>query len=220
MTMNKQGADKIDWTDWTWNPIAGCLHGCPYCYMLRLEKRFKGTMKPKFRPNYLLDPGRKQKPAKIFVCSSGDMWGKWVEPSWIHQVLDVCRATPWHTYQFLTKNPERYAEFDLPENGWYGTTVDGDKHGVDKIDSLYSYTGDRIKFVSFEPLLKKIYQHELNLSGIHWIIIGANSNRGAEKPPFGWADRIVNVAKQEGCRVWIKDNYTYFPHKLKEFPEV
>jgi len=85
--LNKQGPDKIDWTDWSWNPITGCKHGCPYCYMLRMEKRFPGIMKPAFKPEYLdrFKSVRKVKSGdKIFVGSSGDMWGEWVPKEWIH----------------------------------------------------------------------------------------------------------------------------------------
>ena len=33
---------KIDWCDSTWNPVTGCLHGCPYCYARGIAERFNG----------------------------------------------------------------------------------------------------------------------------------------------------------------------------------
>ena len=74
--INKQGQGKIDWTDWSWNPISGCKHGCEYCYMLRMEKRFPGIMEPKFHPDRISKLARVKKVLpgdKIFVGSSGDM---------------------------------------------------------------------------------------------------------------------------------------------------
>ena len=214
--MNKQGPGKIDWCDYTWNPISGCEHGCPYCYMLRMEKRFPGIMKPQFKPHLLKEPIRKKKPSKIFVGSSGDMWGEWVPSAWIQIVLDTCRESPHHTFQFLTKNPERYGDFILPLNGWYGTTCDGTQRTEDNIYILDDFVPTTsIKFVSFEPLLDG---HHFDIIGMDWIIIGADSNRGAKKPPNLWADRLVTTARQEGIAVWVKDNYKYHT-VIKEFPE-
>ena len=53
-----------------------------------------------------------------------DLFGRWVPDEWIKAVFDACRAAPWWRFLFLTKFPQRMAEFDLPENGWFGTTVD------------------------------------------------------------------------------------------------
>ncbi len=74
--MNKQGIGKIDWTDYTWNPVTGCLHGCEYCYMKRLETRFGMSMDPKFHEKRMNDIAKLKEPSKIFVCSTGDLWGK------------------------------------------------------------------------------------------------------------------------------------------------
>ena len=216
MSLNKQGPRKIDWCDYTWNPISGCLHGCDYCYMRRMEKRFPGIMEPTFHLGRLADPLNLKEPSRIFVGSSGDMWGEWVDEEWIDDVLDVCEVfAPQHTYQFLTKNPIRYAHFDLPKNGWYGTTLDGSERTKDNyIDLIFSVDVKR-RFISFEPLLAGV---DLNLAGIQWVIIGANSNRGAPKPPDEWADRIIEIARECGGAVWVKDNYQYHL-RIKEFPK-
>lgn len=213
--MNKQGPGKIDWTDWTWNPISGCKHGCHYCYMLRMANRFSGIMEPAFHPERLRTPYNKKTPAKIFAGSSGDMWGDWVDHEHIANVLFTCEAlAPWHTYQFLTKNPKRYGQFSSRKNCWYGTTVDGTEQTKDNIAELVRSVTPVVRFVSFEPLLKPVYP---SLSGIDWIIIGANSNRGADQPPNDWADSLIKNARQVGAAVWIKDNYNY-PEVIKEFP--
>lgn len=216
--MNKQGADKIDWCDYSWNPISGCLHACPYCYMLRMEKRFPGITKPAYHTSRLHQPMSVKKPSKIFTGSSGDMWGKWVDSEAIDDVLDVCTVfAPQHTYQFLTKNPERYREFKCIKNGWYGTTNDGTERTKKNIKDLIYYTQDNdvVRFVSFEPLLVEVHP---DLFGIQWIIIGADSTRGAKKPPKAWADRLIKIAREQDVAVWVKDNYGY-PERIKKFPK-
>ena len=211
----KQTPDTIDWTDYTWNPIAGCLHGCPYCYMLRMKKRFKDIMAPKFRENYLTDPHKKKKPAKIFVGSSGDMWGQWVKAEHIQAVLDSCSRARQHIFQFLTKNPRRYLKFPFLINAWYGTTDDGTKRTKNNIRYLVEYTNFYcVRFVSFEPLLAPVSP---DLQNINWIIIGADSNPGAEKPPVEWAYHLIGLAEEKGIPVFVKDNYGY-PDRIKEMP--
>lgn len=215
--LNKQGPNKIDWTDYTWNPISGCLHNCPYCYMLRMEKRFPGIMSPKFRINYLTDPHRLKKPSKIFVSSSGDMWGDWVHRGHIQAVLESCEQAPRHTFQFLTKNLRRYMEFPQIANAWYWTTCDGTERTKHNINDLVRSVQrcHSIRFVSFEPFLAPV---DPDLFGISWIIIGANSNRGAKKPPKEWADELICLARQQNIPVFIKNNYQY-PERIKEMPE-
>jgi len=215
--LNKQGPNKIDWTDYTWNPIAGCLHRCPYCYMRRMEKRFPGIMIPKVRYQYLSDPSRLKKPSKIFVGSSGDMWGSWVFPGDIQSVLDSCAQAARHTFQFLTKNPRRYMEFPQIDNAWYGTTCDGTERTKNNISDLVLSVQrcHSIRFISFEPLLAPVNP---DLFGISWIIIGANSNPGAKKPPVGWAYHLISLAEEKGIPVFVKDNYDY-PDRIKEMPE-
>ena len=223
--LNRQGPGKIDWTDWTWNPISGCKHGCPYCYMLRMEKRFPGIMKPAFKPEYLdrFQQVRKVRSGdKIFVGSSGDMWGEWVPKEWIHIFFyKAVRKRPDVIFQFLTKNPERYWEFDFREyqNCWFGTTVDGTKRTELNMSCLVNAI-DRQgpKFISFEPLLATPSIDIDEFKELDWIIIGADSTRGAELPPLSRADGLIQLARENNIPVWIKDNYRY-PDTIKEFPK-
>lgn len=225
MTLNKQGPGKIDWTDYSWNPISGCLHGCDYCYMRRMEKRFKDIMKPAFHLNRLDDIKGLKKPSNIFVGSSGDMWGEWVDKDWINSVLSIIQNYPQHRFQFLTKNPSRYGEFSLPENGIYGTTIDGTEKTAWNLEILFQKIlwlpeyQPKI-FVSFEPLLKPIPFHTVTkkFEFLNWIIIGADSNHGAEKPPLHWAGVLIALAKEYDIPVFVKDNYAY-PERFKEMPK-
>lgn len=221
--INKQGPGRIDWTDWTWNPISGCLHGCEYCYMQRLVKRFGYDFSPKFHPERLVEIAKIKEPSKIFVGSSGDMFGSWVDPFWFNQVLGVISDNPQHIFQMLTKAPHNFHHFfscdggRIPDNVWLGTTIEHQK-AVKRLAFLLDPTlKKRVhsrKFVSFEPLLEDL---DIDLSGLDWIIIGANSNRGAPKAPDEWADRLISQARHKGIAVWVKDNYRYHS-RIKEFP--
>jgi protein gp37 len=215
----------IETCDYTWNPISGCLHGCPYCYMNRMEKRFPGIMEPKFRPEYLekFKRVRKVKPGdKIFVGSSGDMWGQWVINDLIWQVLHATTPRQDVTFQFLTKNPKRYKEWHLwpYPNCWFGTTVDGTSKTENNLFTLVRSVPEQVVcFVSFEPLLSHVLVPEEQWKKLDWIIIGADSTRGAKKPPAWWAESLIFDARRHGVPVWVKDNYGY-PERIKEFPEV
>jgi len=216
--LNKQGPGKIDWCDWTWNPIKGCHHNCPYCYMLRMEKRFNGIMEPGIKPEYFDDFNhtRKVTPGdKIFVGSSGDAWGRWVPDTWIIPMLVVVSDFSQFTFQFLTKNPDRYGEFSLPPNAWAGTSVDGTARTAGNVFKLSrSVSKANLKFISFEPLLAPPV---VLLDYIGWVIIGANSNPGAEKAPDKWADDLIQQARDRNIPVFVKDNYQYHA-RIKEFP--
>jgi len=217
--MNKQGPGKIDWTDWSWNPISGCYHGCPYCYLLSMARRFKNnSMEHKFHADRLVEPLKLKSPAKIFVGSAGDMFGAWVPCNEISVVFRYVSECPHHIFQFLTKNPARYGEFDLPVNGWYGTTVDGTTRTEGSLAALIGAVPDnRIRFVSFEPLLHRVDPPGDLLKQINGVIIGADSRRCAVKPPVEWADHLIDLSRTAGAAVFVKDNYQYHT-VIKELP--
>ncbi|MCK5014269.1 MAG: DUF5131 family protein [Candidatus Omnitrophica bacterium] len=212
--MNKQKSTGIDYCDYTFNPISGkCLHSCPYCYMQRFWRLLKDD-KPQIKEHYLKQK-MPIKPSRIFVGSSTDMWGAWIPHKWINKVLEFCGLSKTHIFLFLSKNPKRYAEFTPLENCWYGTTDDGTERTKNNIRDLVVAMPEPRRFVSFEPLLRDI---EPDLSGIQWVIIGADSTKGAKKPPKEWADIIIGLAREKGIPVFVKDNYNY-PGRIKEMPQ-
>lgn len=221
--LNKQGPGKIDWTDWTWNPISGCTHNCSYCYIKAMDKRFKSNlMEPAYYPERFKDlKSKKLKDGdKVFVGSSGDMWGNWVSDEWIGNVLDKVDSMPKNIFQFLTKNPAMYADFRLDgmHNSWFGTSEDGTWRTLENHKILTDCVPkEMIKFVSFEPLIAKPII-SLSFYDLDWIIIGADSTPGAEKPPKEWANFLINEANRRGIPVFVKDNYGY-PETIKEFPK-
>ncbi len=222
--LNFQKKGGIGWCTATWNVIAGCKHSCPYCYCNRLSKRFgKDFKKYEFREKYLKDLIKSKKIKdgdKIFVGSSGDMWGDWVPKDDIQQVLNICGLIKNRNliFQFLTKNPKRYSEFDIPKNCLKGVSIDTTKRMYDYIENVNYLSA--IDFISFEPLLEKIIDIHLinaNFKNLEWIIIGANSNKGEPKPPDEWADKIIERARKYNIPVWVKDNYKY-KEIIKQFP--
>lgn len=190
--MNKT---KIEWTNYTWNPIVGCKHNCWYCYAKRMNDRFKWIKKwdePKIFHDRISKPKLPKKPSKIFVCSIADLFGDWVPEDWICAVLEVVKEYPQHTFQFLTKNPKRYLKFDFPENCWLGVTITtnqdyagGSQKAIEVLLQKPNYT-----FISFEPLMGDV--SDINIMGINEIIIGAMT--GMEKknviPKKEWIDSI------------------------------
>lgn len=223
---------KIEWTDFTWNPVTGCEHGCPYCYARKIATRFKDLFpngfEPTFHPERLREPYKVSKnfrsrnpnlpegAAMIFTVSMGDLFGNWVPAKWIEAVIRVAEDNPHHIFQFLTKNPARYKEFEFPKNCWLGTTVTSYKD-QDRIFDLPRYRGN-VNFVSFEPLLGPVYIDGWVLGYIDWVIIGAQTNP-YRPPKQEWVESIIQQAKDAGVAVFLKDNLRW-PTKIQEFPEV
>ena len=183
---------KIEWTDYTFNPVVGCKNGCWYCYAKRLNDRFKWIPKwnePKFYPERLKEPYKLKKPSKIFVCSMADLFGDWIPKEWIMKIIGVAYGNPQHTFQFLTKNPKRYLEFVFPQNCWLGVTItDGSLQAKFNVERLRQHGKNNFKFISFEPLMGNV--SEINLSGIDLVIVGAMTGQGAIKPKKEWIESI------------------------------
>lgn len=154
---------KIEWCDYSWSPITGCLHACPYCYAARIDKRFgDGSFAPTFHPERLQDPLKAKKPSRIFVGSMADLFGDWdwkVEMGGsitrdyiIHCIFNIVEQCPQHAFIFLTKNPKGMQGFDFPVNCWCGTSVENQEKANERIPELLKVKCKTL-FISYEPAL-------------------------------------------------------------------
>lgn len=213
--MNLQLGDKgINWTDATWNPITGCNHGCPYCYARRLYERFGRSFSPAFHPDELPAPTRRKKATKIFVGSTADVFGNWVPNDWVRSILSVVRECPQHTFQFLTKAPHNLVKFNhWPRNCWVGATANNQAM-MDNAIFCLALTDAPVKFISAEPLLGPI---AADLSGIDWLIIGAQTGTHPLQPEHDWVNSLIECARQSGTAVFFKENLRW-PVRINEWP--
>ena len=171
---------------------------------------------------YKLDEYKDKKGRNIFVCSMADLFGEWVSDKWIYEVFEVCNNTPQHNYLFLTKNPKRYIQLNLPnvDNLWYGTSICR-KSDIPKCRHL---PFGRKNFVSIEPILENLkLQDEPMVNYVDWVIIGAETGRRKDKvvPKRKWIEDIVNACRECGTPVFMKSSLAdiWCEPLLKEFPE-
>lgn len=174
--MNKT---PIEWTDYTWNPITGCLRGCSYCYARKMAHRFKRDFTPQLHENRLGAPAKLKKPAKIFVCSMSDLFGPWNRPEWFAAVVDAMCAAPWHTYQLLTKSPAAISLgswwTELP-NLWVGATATDQESWDLACDCLGRLPPTAARWISAEPMMG-----EIHITGDwvpDWVVVGALTGHG------------------------------------------
>jgi protein gp37 len=221
------GASDIEWTDATWNPIAGCTilsPGCTNCYAQRLAARlqamgsskYQGTTRKSGRRHIwtghlnvdhaALDaPLRWRRPLRIFVNSMSDLFQASVPNEVIESLWSVMREAYWHTYQILTKRPDRMLEvvsqFDDPlSNVWLGTSVENAAY-LTRIDVLRSVPA-HIRFVSFEPLLGPV--DPVDLTDIHWAIVGGESGPGARPIDQQWVEGIRKACHDQRVAFFFK----------------
>lgn len=201
---------KIEWTDKTWNPVRGCLlvsPGCVNCYAQDIAHRFdypggtfegltgktgKWNGKIELAAHKLDEPLHWKKPCLIFVNSMSDMLHKDIPDTYTRQVFDVMRKAHWHTFQILTKRPERLPIVDRllggqwPKNVWMGVSIESEKY-LGRIDHLRACKA-HTKFLSLEPLLGDL--PNLDLTGIDWVIAGGESGQKARQMDISWVRKI------------------------------
>ena len=222
---------KIEWTQWTWNPITGCTRICRdekgriYCYAYYMAQRLRGRSGysnfmpffPTYHRNRLDEPYNK-KPAKIFTCSMGDIFDPHVEEDWIEDVFNVMKDCFNHTFQILTKRYYRLLQFNYPENLWLGVSQDGVGTDTDAILAL-QLTDAKTKFISFEPLNERIdLDFEKYFRDIDWIIIGSQTGRYAAQPDTEWVELLLEGARVYDIPVFMKNNLEW-EDKRQEFPK-
>lgn len=240
-------ATSIEWTDATWNPVRGCSRvseGCRNCYAERIAARFaKPGMtfhgfardydqahlpKPALRvgwtgrveliPSKLIEPLGWRKPRRVFVNSMSDLFHEALSFADIERVYDVMLQAERHTFQVLTKRPERMLKFvrdrwlgtgsDLPANVWLGVSVE-DQATADERIPLLLKTPAAVRFVSYEPALAgvdfrpwlgPVHPHAI----LDWLIVGGESGPGARPFDVTWARSAVRECREAGVPAFVK----------------
>lgn len=199
--MNKT---KIEWCDYTWNPVSGCLHGCSFCYARKIANRFnsggsvqaykyrfkyqdeplyevfeKGLpfphgFEPTFHHYRLDDPQKVKKSQKVFVGSMSDLFGRWVPDEWIEDVFDACEKAPQHKYLFLTKNPSRYTDLAVK---WLLPEAENMWFGstVTSPKDTFWRSLRGNSFLSIEPILEPFGRPKDPFQYANWVIVGAET---------------------------------------------
>jgi protein gp37 len=166
--------------------------------------RAKWTGKIRLDRDALGVPAKWRKPRRIFVNSMSDLFHDGVPAKFVTEVWSVMRSTPWHTYQILTKRPERMTEITaaLPvlANVWLGTSVENTDY-LDRIDDLRRVNA-AVRFISFEPLLGSVAAADLN--GIHWAIVGGESGPRSRPMLEEWVDEIEAACRDSGTAFFFK----------------
>jgi protein gp37 len=217
---------SIEWTDCTWNALTGCTKispGCTHCYAERMSKRLKLMGQPNYRNEFeltlhehMLDlPLRWKSPRKIFVNSMSDLYHKDVPESFILRVFDTMVKANWHQYQILTKRADRLEALAprLPwaPHIWQGVSVENAAY-TSRIDHLRR-TAAHVRFLSIEPLLGPI--PDLDLSGIHWVIVGGESGPGSRPMEIDWVTQIREACERQGVPLFFKQTGEKLARRLR-----
>ena len=208
------GISEIEWTDVTWNPVAGCTlasAGCTNCYAMRMAARleamghgkYKGTTRKsggryvwtgRINVDYssLSAPLEWRRPKQIFVNSMSDLFHEKVSDEFIQEVWHVMAECPQHHFQVLTKRPDRMlsmvrtGQLTVMQNVWLGTSIES-QEVAERVEHLAAIAGATL-FVSFEPLIGRVVDIDL---------IGADGVLGADELQYlAWA------RQHHPCTAW------------------
>lgn len=208
-------SSKIEWTEATWNPITGCNKcsaGCEHCYAATLAKRLKAMGNIRYQNGFEVTVHRDlftrplewKKPKMIFVNSMSDIFHEKVSDNDIISIFEVMNKASWHTFQLLTKRPERLREIssrvEWTPNIWMGVTVEN-ASSIKRCEML-KQCGAKVKFISAEPLLESI--KEINLEGIDWLIVGGESGAGCRPLNKEWVIELRDLARQHDIPFFFK----------------
>jgi len=243
---------SIEWTNSSWNPLAGCSYaseGCRNCYAMTMAARLEAMKQKKYQgltrknadgkviwtgkinvdESMIRRPLEWKTPQMIFVNSMSDLFHENAPEEAVVQIWDTMKKAFWHTFQVLTKRPDRMLKLihdlhlEALPNLWLGTSIEN-KDVVHRIYPLKEITA-KVKFVSFEPLIGPV--GDVDLTRIDWVIVGGESGPGARPMESGWVDEIYQASrdfrvpfffKQWGGVQKKKNGRTYRGREWDELP--
>jgi protein gp37 len=258
------GKTSIEWTDASWNPIVGCTEvspGCANCYAARLAAtRLSGVPaykdlailnngKPRWLGNVaflaerLEEPLHWRKPRRIFVCDMGDLFHESVDNELIDAVFGVMARCGQHTFQVLTKRPQRMQEFfSRPRtysriawpfcHVWLGVSVENQRFADERIPLLLQ-TPAAVRFISAEPLLGQVElwrscppakDGRWAIKQLDWVIAGGESGPHARPMHPDWARSLRDQCQAAGVPFFFKqwgawapwsDHFGKYPSRAK-----
>jgi len=190
---------QIEWTEATWNPWHGCRKvspGCAHCYMYRDKIRYGQDPSNVVRGKTTFAlPLKWKEPRVIFTCSWSDFFIEEAD-AWRDAAWDIIRSTPHHTYQILTKRPERIFNhlpkvWPLP-NVWLGVSVENPRFywRIGVLREILAF----VRFLSLEPLLAAM--PDLPLDGISWVIVGGESGPQCRPMKSEWVCEIRDRCRE------------------------
>lgn len=253
------GESNIGWTDVTWNPVTGCSHispGCEHCYAETMSLRRGWSKKPWTKQNALqnviLHPDRLEqplhwrKPRMVFVNSMSDLFHELVGDDFLDRIFGVMAVSSAHTFQALTKRPERMLEYldglsddyDRIENAVRSVGYTARYEGIPlirwPIPNVWLGTSvedqrradDRImdivdtpaavRWLSCEPLLGPIL---FPAESLDWVVVGGESGPGHRSMRIEWLESIVAQCRTAGIPVFVKQDSGGLPGKQGRIPD-
>jgi protein gp37 len=200
--------------------VRGCTKispGCKHCYAETFAERFRGVPGHPYEqgfdlrlvPEKLAEPLRWNSPKSVFVNSMSDLFHEGVDDDYIERVVQTMAAADWHTYQVLTKRPERLRDLlrgrlrfvsECPHI-WWGVSVENRRHGLPRIDVLRE-APVAIRFLSVEPLLEDL--GVVDLSGVAWMIVGGESGHGARAMKEEWVTSLLEQSRKANVHFFFK----------------
>lgn len=218
---------RIEWTELTWNPTVGCTKispGCKFCYAETMARRLQAMGSPAYAdgfrlrllPERLVEPARRQKPTIYFVNSMSDLFHQAVPDEFLGRVFSAIAQASQHTFQVLTKRSARMERYfrsrEVPPNVWLGVSIEDRNYGIPRIDHLRAVAA-RCRFLSVEPLLEDL--GEVDLEGIHWVIVGGESGPKARAMKPEWVDTVRAECVRQSVPFFFKQWGAFGPDGVR-----
>ncbi len=234
---------SISWTDESWNPVVGCTkisEGCAHCYAERVSKRWgRDFGRVTLHPERLEQPWHWHKPRMVFVNSMSDLFHPDVPDWFILKVFETMACCPQHTFQVLTKRPERMAQllsgrWPLP-NVWIGASAENQQRLDERIVHLLD-TPATVHFLSLEPVLGPIElgtwfwsaMNPYHKCHVEWVIMGGESGPNYRPDNIDWYKAVRDQCQAAGVPFFLKQYAGIWPGVVwplegkehREFPRV